>query len=445
MPDLACKRLHIAILNIMLNKSKTDNILPVGIWVISLYFIEGLPYALVNNVSVALFKTLQISNSKIGLCTSLFYIPWAIKFLWAPLVDSLGTKHQWISIMQSCLAFFVFILAISIFFSCQFSVLCLLFTLLAFISATYDIACDAYYLDTLNKADQSIYIGWRNTAYKIAWLFASGFLVYLAGKISSNNLGWFITFSISAIIFAIASLFHTYKLPRYSLKPSIQLSSQESSQTHNTQPLIKTFINAFYSFFQQKKIAIILLWILLFRAGDAMLLKMAQPFLLDGKEKGGLALSLSDVGFIYGSLGMICLLLGGLLGGWLVFKYGLRKCLLPAALLQSLTLPLYWFLAIVKPNLTYIAMVNGFEQFVYGLATAAYTNFLFTLTREKFVASHYAIATGFMAIGMILPGTISGYLVDAFGYKQFFLFSFLASLPGIICTLRLPFSTIKQQ
>lgn len=206
--------------------------------------------------------------------------------------------------------------------------------------------------------------------------------------------------------------------------------------------MIKIFQNAFYSFFKQEHIVLILFWILTFRAGDAMLLKMAQPFLLESKDKGGLALSLQDVGFIYGSLGMICLLLGGLLGGWLVFKYGLKKCLLPAAISQSLTLPLYWLLAISKPDLVYVALANGFEQFVYGLATAAYTNYLFTIAKDKFVASHYAIATGFMAIGMILPGAVSGYLVDSFGYKQFFLISFFASLPGILCTLKLPFNSM---
>jgi MFS transporter, PAT family, beta-lactamase induction signal transducer AmpG len=433
----------------MLNKKTNNRSLPASGWVISLYFIEGLPYSLVNTVSVALFKTLEISNSQIGLFTSLFYLPWAIKFLWAPIIDYFSTRRKWIIVMQGVLAILVSILALCIFSLQPFPVLCFIFALIAFASATYDIACDGYYLDTLNKAEQSLYIGWRNTAYKMAWLFASGFLVYLAGQIASNNkfllmnsnnMGWSIAFAIAALVFALASILHNYALPKDWLKSSSAQSS--SSDTQQKKPLIKTFQNAFYSFFQQEHIVLILLWILSFRAGDAMLLKMAQPFLLELKEKGGLGLSLQEVGFIYGSLGMICLLLGGLIGGWLVFRYGLKNCLLPAAILQSLTLPLYWLLAIFKPALFYITLANGFEQFVYGLATAAYTNYLFTIAKDKFVASHYAIATGFMAFGMILPGAISGYLVDLFGYKQFFLFSFLASLPGILCTLKLPFTSI---
>mgnify|MGYP000532440265 FL=1 len=140
---------------------------------------------------------------------------------------------------------------------------------------------------------------------------------------------------------------------------------------------------------------------------------------------------------------MIFLLLGGIFGGWLVYKYGLKRFLFPAAILQSITLLLYWFLAYFKPEIIYVGLANSFEQFVYGLATAAYTAYLFTIVKEKFLASHYAIATGFMAIGMIIPGAISGYLVDSIGYSNFFLLSFLASLPGILLTAQLPFAQIQ--
>jgi len=433
----------------MLDSKKNNRSLPPSIWVLSLYFIEGLPFSLVNTVSLALFKTLQISNSQIGLFTSLFYIPWAIKFLWAPIIDIFSTRRKWIIVMQGVLAILIAILALCIFSLQPFPILCFVFVLTAFASATYDIACDGYYLDSLNKAEQSLYIGWRNTAYKLAWLFASGFLVYLAGLIASQNwpfpvssncAGWGIAFLTAAFLFLCCGIFHVYALPTQ--KSELLSDPLWVSNNKEKNSLITTSRIAFYSFFQQEHILLILLWILSFRAGDVMLLKMAQPFLLESKEKGGLGLSLQDVGFIYGSLGMICLLLGGLIGGWLVFKYGLKKCLLPAAILQSLTLPLYWLLAVSKPDLVYVALANGFEQFVYGLATAAYTNYLFTIAKDKFLASHYAIATGFMAIGMILPGAISGYLVDTFGYKQFFLFSFFASLPGIICTLKLPFTAM---
>lgn len=428
----------------MLKSKNKEKILPELIWVLSLYFIEGLPYALVNNVSVVLFKTLEVSNSQIGLFTSLFYIPWAIKFFWAPIVDYYSKHRNWLIFMQIVLAILCAVLAFSVSLLPSITLLCGIFTFIAFASATYDIACDGYYLDSLPVAKQSLYIGWRNTAYKMAWLFASGFLVFAAGQlvtgillnnVNNTNQAWGIVFSGVALLFAVGSVFHNFILP---LSKAQRLDANSSEVIEKTTLLGGTFKAAFQSFFAQQNIGLVLLWILFFRAGDAMLLKMAQPFLLDQKERGGLGLSLQNVGAIYGSLGMICLLVGGLAGGWVIFRYGLKKCLLPLAFIQSLMLPLYWFLAVFKPDISFIALANGIEQFVYGLATAAYTNYLFTLTKEKFVASHYAIATGFMAIGMIIPGIISGYLVDIAGYEKFFLFSFLASIPGLILTYKLP-------
>lgn len=421
-----------------------------ALWVGSLYFIEGLPYTLVNSVSVALFKTMGISNSQIGLFTSLLYLPWTIKFLWSPVINCTGKLRTWVIALQIILAALALVLSLGLLLAPSFLVLSLIFAMMAVASATYDIACDGYYLESLNKTSQSLYVGWRNTTYKIAWLFGSGGLVYIAGQValqnpelnsfkysignserlcSSANIGWCIAFLVAATVFIVAAIFHFFLLPN----PVTKIKSSQDKV------LVSAFKEAFASFFKQPKIGLILFWILIFRAGDAMLLKMAQPFLLDLETKGGLGLTLPDVGFIYGSLGMICLLLGGLAGSWLIFKYGLNKCLLPAAILQSLTLLLYWLLAVFKPGLTGVALANGFEQFVYGLATTAYVSYLFTIVKEQFLTSHYAIATAFMAIGIMLPGAVSGYLVDWFGYQKFFFISFLCSFPGIICTSKLPF------
>jgi PAT family beta-lactamase induction signal transducer AmpG len=339
-------------------------------------------------------------------------------------------------------------LAFSFFGKPSFFVLSLIFAFIAIASATYDIACDGYYLASLDKSKQALYVGWRNTAYKIAWIFGSGGLVYLAGKIAAhdylakiaprlfidlpaNNTGWFVAFSIAASIFIMAGIVHCFILPvSHNVSPLIQ----------NEKRFLPAFTLAFASFFQQSKIAFILSWILTFRAGDAMLLKMAQPFLLDSRTKGGLGLSLLDVGFVYGGIGTIALLIGGLIGSWLVFKYGLKKCLMPTAIAQSVTLLLYWFLATYKPALAGVAAANVFEQFVYGLASTAYTSYLFTILKDKFLTSHYAIATGFMAAGIMLPGAVSGYLADGLGYEKFFLFSFFCSVPGLFLTAKLPFT-----
>ena len=429
------------------NKPKIKQLTP-SLWVGSLYFIEGLPYTLVNIVSVDTFKTMQISNSHIGLFTSLLYLPWMFKFIWAPIVNFFGKLRSWIIILQVILSALTFALSFVYLERPSFLLLCLVFALIALASATYDIACDGYYLATLAKDKQALYVGWRNTAYKMAWIFGSGIMVYIAGKVSSHNYlakilpaifanvpsldaGWFAAFFIAGVILLLAAVFHFFQLP----------DSADNIMQADSVPirLLPSFKSAFSTFFQQPKIILILAWILTFRTGDAMLLKMAQPFLLDSKANGGIGLSLTDVGLVYGSIGMIFLLIGGIAGSWLVFKYGLKKCLMPAALIQSLTLLLYWLLAIYKPGLIGVALANAFEQFIYGVASTAYISYLFTIVKDKFLTSHYAIATGFMAVGIMLPGAASGYLADGFGYQQFFLISFFCSLPGIFLTSKLPF------
>jgi MFS transporter, PAT family, beta-lactamase induction signal transducer AmpG len=184
---------------------------------------------------------------------------------------------------------------------------------------------------------------------------------------------------------------------------------------------------------------------LIFRLGDALLLKMAQPFLIDDLSKGGLALSTSDVGLIYGTVGTFFLFIGGILGGWLISKRGLRKCILPFALLQNLALPLYWYLAAYKPAIFTVAAVNAFEQFSYGLGTAGYTVFLMSTVKPRYKAAHYAIVTAFMALGVMLPGMKSGALESVFGYANFFLLSFALSLPGIIVIPFLPIKELEQR
>ncbi|MBX9948650.1 MAG: MFS transporter, partial [Candidatus Obscuribacterales bacterium] len=206
---------------------------------------------------------------------------------------------------------------------------------------------------------------------------------------------------------------------------------------------LKRFVNVVKTFLDQEKIGIICLYIFIFRFGDALMLKMTMPFLLDPRAKGGLGLTTEDVGFIYGTVGPVFLLLGGLLGGYLVAKFSLKKTLLPTALIQSGALPLYWALAYLRPTEHFwILIVNSFEQFSYGLGVAAYTVFLLSVVKPEYKAAHYAIATAIMALGLIVPGYMSGYMTTWLGYSNFFLVSFLASIPGLITIFFLP---IKSQ
>ncbi len=393
---------------------------------------------MVNMMSVIFFKTLGMDNAPIGLCTSAFYIPWTIKFLWAPIVDFFATRRTWILVSQLVLALFSCGLALATLAGKVPQLTIGLFILIAFVSATHDIAIDGYYIGVLPGPKQALFVGVRNAAYKIAWLFGSGALVFLAGSWSQNHgdnpasisTGWCISFLICACVFLGATILHLLILPE-------ETRTERMPDTDSSTKRAK-FLHVFLSFIDQPRIAIVILYILIFRMGDAFLLKMAQPFLVDPLAKGGLAISVSDIGIIYGTVGIVFLLAGGLVGGWLVSKFGLKRCLLPTAIIQNAAILLYWGLAIVKPQAFSVGIVNALEQFSYGLGTAAYTVFLLSVVKDEYKAAHYAIATALMALGLMLPGSISGYLTDYLGYQKFFLFAFFCSLPGIVCIFFLP-------
>lgn len=383
-------------------------------------------------MSVVFFKNFGASNEFIGVVTNLLTLPWTIKPLWSAFVDVLKTKRWWILQCQLVLALLLFLLSISTLSSQAIIAATGIFALIAFTSATQDIAIDGYYLDVLDKQAQALYVGVRNTAYKLAWLFGSGALVYLSGRLGKTwglAGGWSAAFALCAAILGAATLFHRCYLP--------EATAPDEQSTRQTMTG-KLFAQAFSTYFKQAKIKAIVLYILTFRLGDALMLSMAQPFLLDSTNKGGLGISTEQVGLIYGTAGMIALLAGGIVGGWLVSRDGLKKWLWPSAVMQNSAILLYWFLAAYRPPVTWVAAVNALEQFSYGIGVSAYTVFLLSTVKPDFKAAHYAIATGMMALGLLVPGAISGYLTHWLGYERFFFVSFLAAIPGIITIFFLP-------
>ncbi|CAN5183103.1 AmpG family muropeptide MFS transporter [soil metagenome] len=400
-----------------------------GIFIPTLYLASGLPYTIVNMMSVVFFKNMHADNEFIAQFTSLLQIPWVIKLFWAPTVDLYGTRRQWIVVSQTVLGSLAIALAGVVEIPDPVKISVGVLVLMAIASATQDISIDGYYMDVLDSSQQSFYVGVRNTAYKMAVLLGSGGLVFLAGKLAESGFGivngWAVAFSICAAILLSLSLFHNIVLPRPEQVKRATLTFSE-------------FLTVFRTFFQQPSIVPTVIYILTFRLGDALMLKMAQPFLLDPVEKGGLGISTADLGLIYGTVGTVALLIGGIFGGWLISKQGLKKCLLPTAIVQNSAILLYWVMAILKPPLIGVCVLNAYEQFSYGLGVAAYTVFLLSTVRAEYKAAHYATATGLMALGVLVPSYVSGYLQTWLGYQNFFLLSFLASVPGIIVIFFLP-------
>ncbi|MEH2232202.1 MAG: MFS transporter [Nostoc sp.] len=402
------------------------------IYIPTLYFASGIPYIIINTVSVIFYKKLGIDNTQITLWTSFLYLPWVIKMFWGPIVDIYSTKRQWILYTQfamfACLGLIAFSLQLPNFFFISLATL----TIGAFISATYDIATDGFYLLALSPEQQALFVGIRSLFYRMAVIFGSGILVVLAGQleVSLNNipLSWTIAIGFSALILAILFIFHRLILP---LPES---DNQRQTQTRENIP----FWSIISSYFAQDKIINILAFILLYRLGEAMLVKIASLFLLDKPEVGGLGLSTSDVGLVYGTFGVISLICGGILGGLLISRYGLKKCLFPMALSLNLPDVFYVYMAYTKPSLTLVYPLVSLEQFGYGFGFTAFSVYLMYICQGEYKTSHFAISTGIMALGMMLPGLVSGYLQKELGYPLFFVLICLLTIPGMIALFFIP-------
>jgi PAT family beta-lactamase induction signal transducer AmpG len=404
----------------------------------TLYFASGVPYIIINTVSVIFYKKLGIDNTQIAVWTSLLYLPWVIKMFWGPIVDTYSTKRKWLLYTQfamfCCLGLIAFCLQLPNFFFISLAAL----TVGAFISATYDIATDGFYLLALSPEQQAFFVGIRSLFYRLAVIFGSGLLVVLAGQLEGylNNipLSWTIAIGFAAVVLAILSIFHRLVLPLPDSDKPRQL------QTDNL-----PFWTIISSYFAQEKIIFILGFILLYRFGEAMLVKFASLFLLDKPEAGGLGLTTSDVGLVYGTFGVISLIAGGILGGLVIAKYGLKKCLFPMALALNLPDLFYVYMASAKPSLTFVYPLVSLEQFGYGFGFTAFSVYLMYISQGEYKTSHFAISTGIMALGMMLPGIVSGYLQPVLGYPLFFSLVCLLTIPGMIILFFIPLKEETKQ
>jgi PAT family beta-lactamase induction signal transducer AmpG len=394
-------------------------------WVPSLYFAQGLPYALVVTVSVIMYKRLGFSNSDLGLYTSLLYIPWVLKPLWSPFVDIKSTKRNWFLGMQLLASIALLAIGLSLPTNIFFVTSLACFWMVAFASATNDIATDGYYMIGLTEDKQSFFVGMRSVFYKLASVTGQGLLVVLAGflenKYGDNTKAWSYTMICAGSLMLLMTLSNFLVTPKFESSEAIKLEKP------------KGFLEVFTSFFNKPGMGIAITFILFFRLGESQLVKMASPFLLDPTSVGGLGYSTTEVGTIYGTIGVVFLTIGGILGGILISKQGLKKWMLP--MLISLNAPnaLYALLAIT--GTTEAWAVTGtviVEQFGYGFGIAGFMVYLIYIAEGNSKTSHYALATGFMALGMMLPGLISGYMQEWLGYEGFFIWVVLAALPAFI-------------
>jgi PAT family beta-lactamase induction signal transducer AmpG len=428
------------------------------LFVPALYFLEGIPYFMVSTVSVTMFKRLGVSNAEIGLWTSLITWPWIMKMLWGPLVEAHSTKRKWILGTQFFAVAMLILEAFAIIQPSFLSLTLVVLTILAFLSATHDIAADGFYLLSLHQDDQAYFVGIRATAYRMANIFCNGALIYLAGQWEISAAGalsaaapspataeataaaanaapiigpqlapvWQKVILCGAGVYALMALIGYFAMP---------VPKRDQSAAASGFP----FKEAFAEYFSQKKLGIILGFILLYRFGESMVSKMSTPFLLDTLEKGGMGVATSDVGFITGVVGVIALTLGGIIGGFVIARFGIKRSLWPMVLAMNVPNLLYIWAAFTHPEKSWVALIVGIDQFGYGFGFAAYMVYMMFITQgSRFPTAHYAISTGLMAFGAMGAGIASGFIQETVGYAGFFLSTLICALPGMLLLLVLP-------
>lgn len=348
-------------------------------WVLSSYLGEGLPYAIVNTLMVALLADMGMSNASVAAITGMLSIPWSMKFLWSPLVDSVSSKRRWMMIMELGLA--IVFLATSAALATSFwqYAVVIFAASAAMLSATYDISCDGFYMKALTQEAQSFFVGIRNMAYRLGWLLATGALVWATGKFQglgySTTVSWQITFGIIATIFFLLYISYIFLLPKV-----------ENTKNNNSIKIgyIKS-IKTFFTNRSAKDLIFLLLFIFTYRLGEAFLSKITILFLKDTTENGGIGLNNEQYGFLYGTLGVLALTFGGILGGIYISRNSLRRCIIPMVLALNIPDLLYVYMAIAQPSsMGIIGTCISIEQFGYGFGFTAYTVYLLQCAKGEY-------------------------------------------------------------
>ena len=420
-------------------------------WVPTLYFTEGIPYFLVNSISVMLFAKMGVPNDQLAFFTTLLYFPWFLKGLWSPFVDIIRTKRWWVVAMQALMTALCVLLIVTLPSPDSQTIAAkatsvgtfrwtlVLFIITAFASATHDIAADGFYMLAHDGKSQAAFIGIRSTFYRIAAVFSQGVLVYIAGRIEETTgnipLSWRVTLGVATVILLCVTLYHIFLLP----KPA-------EDQPRNVQgkEVWHELGEAFATFFTKPGVWLAIAFMLLYRLSEGFLVKLCMPFLVDSRETllrdgqfigGGLGLSTETVGLLYGTIGVICLLAGGILGGIYISRRGLKRSLWLMA--AALTLPsfVYVWLSMAQPeSLWLIGSAISFENFGYGFGFTAYMMYMMHFSEGPYKTSHYAICTAFMALSMMIPGFVAGAIEMAVGYTAFFWIANACSLTTFIVT-----------
>lgn len=390
-------------------------------WVPTLYFAEGLPYVLVTGLSAVMYMQLGLTDTQLGLYTGWLSLPWVIKPLWSPFVDLLKTKRWWVLTMQLLIGASLAGIAFTLPTAWWFQATMALFFIIAFASATHDISADGFYMIELDEHEQAKFVGIRNTFYRLAVIFGNGILVSLAGvlQIMFRNR---IAFTWSLLFYGLSGIFIALWLYHGLCMPRPDADTQKDSSVSEVWGGLKVMLSTFFTKFPMKETVIVMLFLLFYRFPEALLNTMTKTFLMRPNSSGGLALSPQEYGLANGTIGLVGLLLGGIVGGVLVSRDGMKRWLWP--MVCAITLPdiVYIILSYtLTSNIAIISTCLFIEQFGYGLGFTVLTLYMLFYSQGKYKTAHYAICTGISYLGLMVPGMVSGYIKDAVGYQSFFI------------------------
>ena len=402
------------------------------LWVPSLYFVESLPNSIVEKIGAVMFQDLHVDREQIPLLVSLAALPWALKPLWSPFIDLFGTKRRWIWIFQFLLAGVLCLLAVLVLQDITCVVLAVALAVLALVSSTHDIAAEGFYLHALGRTQQSYFVGIRNTAYRFGTLLLPGLLIGVAGLLAKHagwgtGEAWALPLVGVAVLMFVFAAWHRKVLPH----PASDAPT-EPCPGH----IWRDFARTWTGFFRRPNIASLIAFFLFFRLSEVQLLRVVTIFLKDRRESGGLGMQNEALAAAYATPGTVALIIGGILGGFLVAKHGLRRLIWPMVFIMHTPNIAFIALAHWQPEgLLWPAFASVVEQFGYGLGYTAFSIVMLRMVSGTHRAAHYAFATGLSYLGMLLPGLGAGYLLAALGYEKFFYWVMFCTLPGFGVTL----------
>ncbi len=419
----------------MNNTPETSKIRNPVTWVPTVYFAMGLPFVILAQTSTLMFKNLGISDTEITFWTSLVMLPWTLKFLWSPFLEMFRSKKYFVVLTQLISGISFALVAVSLPFDGFFRYIIAIFVVVAFSGATHDVATDGIYLNALTARQQAMYVGWQGAFYNAAKFLSAGAFVALAGVLEKTigiKSAWMVVFGIFAAIMILLSLLHTHTLPQGGVSAGVQTFEQVKA----------TMKEVLTSFTRKKHILYYLFFIILYRFAEGFAIKVVQLFLRADRSAGGLGLATDTIGLIIGVGGAGAFILGSILGGYVIAHYGLKKSLFVLCLAFNIPFVAYALLAVFQPNsVAIISAAVIFEYFGYGFGFVGLTYFMMQqIAPGKYNMAHYAIASGIMNLGFMLPGLASGWLSDMIGYKSFFIFVLFATIPSLLITWFVPFT-----